>query len=59
MGLCFDGFTKDLVTVKRLYDPTNLFRYEQSIPLDTSGEVRVDPASPGFTGNEEIVAAPP
>ena len=58
MELYFDGFIRDLVTVKRLYDPTNLFRYEQSIPLDYPGDARVDSASPGFTGNEEIVAAP-
>lgn len=59
LELYFDGFIRDLVTVKRLCDPTNLFRYEQSIPLDYSGDARVDPSSPGFTGDEKIVAAPP
>jgi hypothetical protein len=58
MELYFDGFIRDLVTVKRLTDPTNVFRYEQSIPLDYSDDARVDPASPGFIGDEEIVATP-
>jgi FAD/FMN-containing dehydrogenase len=58
MELYFDGFIRDLVTVKRLTDPTNVFRYEQSIPRDYSDDARVDPASPGFIGDEEIVATP-
>lgn len=54
--LYFDGFINDLVAVKRLYDPTNFFQFEQGIPLEYPQDARVDPASPGFTGNEEIVA---
>ncbi len=58
MDLYFDGFVRDLVVAKKLYDPGNVFRFEQSIPLDYPDDVRVDPASPGFTGDEEIVAVP-
>ena len=47
------------MTVKRLYDPENFFRYEQSIPLEYPNAARVDPASPGFTGREEIVVVAP
>ena len=59
LDLYFSGFIRDLVTVKRLYDPGNFFRYEQSIPLDYPADAPVDPASPGFTGKEEIVVAAP
>lgn len=55
LELYFDGFVRDLVTAKRLYDPTNLFRFEQSIPLEYPEDARVDPKSPGFSGNEDIV----
>ena len=55
MSLYFDGFINDLVTVKRLYDPTNFFRYEQSIPVDYPKDARVAPSSPRFTGTEAIV----
>lgn len=55
MELYFDGFINDLVRVKRLYDPTNVFRYEQSVPLEFPTYANVNPASPGFTGHEEIV----
>ncbi|MEM7123290.1 MAG: FAD-binding oxidoreductase [Pseudomonadota bacterium] len=56
MELYFDGFVRDLVTAKRLYDPENRFGFEQGIPLEVPADARVDPASPGFTGNEIIIA---
>ena len=56
LDLYFDGFIRDLVAAKRLYDPQNRFRYEQGVPLDCPADTRVDPASPGFNGNEAIVA---
>ena len=59
LDLYFAGFVRDLVTVKRLYDPENFFHYEQSIPLDYPADIPVDPTSPGFTGQEEIVVAAP
>jgi FAD/FMN-containing dehydrogenase len=58
LKLYFDGFIRDLVTAKRLYDPDNFFRFEQSIPVEYPEDARVDPASPGFTGEEEIVHEP-
>ena len=45
--------------MKRLYDPDDFFRYEQSIPPDHPADAPVDPASPGFTGREEIIVAAP
>ena len=42
LELYFDGFIRDLVTAKRLYDPANLFRYEQGIPLEYPKDARVD-----------------
>ncbi|MGD9508881.1 MAG: FAD-binding oxidoreductase [Geminicoccaceae bacterium] len=59
LELYFPGIVRDLVTVKRLYDSGNFFRYEQSIPIDYPADAQVDPASPGFTGREEIVVAAP
>ena len=59
LDLYFAGFVRDLVTVKRLYDPENFFHYEQSIPFDYPADIPVDPTSPGFTGQEEIVVAAP
>jgi hypothetical protein len=59
LDLYFSGFVRDLVTVKRLYDPGDFFRYEQSIPIDYRADSPVDPASPGFTGHEEIIVAAP
>jgi FAD binding domain/Berberine and berberine like len=59
LNLYFADFVRDLVTVKRLYDPGDFLRYEQSIPFDYPAGAPVDPASPGFTGREEIVVAAP
>jgi FAD/FMN-containing dehydrogenase len=59
LSLYFPGFVRDLLTVKRLYDPGDFFRYEQSIPQNYPADSPVDPASPGFTGHEEIVVAAP
>lgn len=58
LDLYFDGFVGDLVAAKRLYDPANLFGYEQGIPLEIPVDARRDPASPGFTGDEEIIVEP-
>lgn len=55
LELYFDGFIRDIITVKRLYDPNNFFHYQQSIPLEYPPDVEINPASPGFTGEEEIV----
>jgi hypothetical protein len=59
LDLYFSGFVGDLVTVKRLYDPSDFFRYEQSIPLDYPANAPVDPGSPRFTGRKEIIVAAP
>ena len=55
MELYFDGVIPDLVAAKRLYDPGNLFRFPQSIPLEYPGDARRMPGAPNFTGKEEIV----
>jgi FAD/FMN-containing dehydrogenase len=59
MDLYFSGFVQDLVAAKRLYDPANVFHYEQSIPLEYPVNTYVAPTSPGFTGREGVVVEYP